>query len=216
MHTGARKAAPTALELTRCGLLGDIVSCGVVAWLLQHLFHAEGYLDRVRTVEEMRAPARGDPVVRVPTEHLPLRLAQAHIAQADPRGSDVRVDTGEVSDTRSWPRRPIDVDRWKWRTEWVTSWQEAEHITFLEVLAGHLSLVWRTSKRKESRKSFLHLIDNRAALAALAKSRSSSRRLQRVVRRGAALLLAAGMRRALGYAETDRNPADAGSRRVHV
>ena len=145
MHTGARKAAPQALELTRCGLLGDTFSCGVVAWVLQHLFHAEGYLDRVRTVEEMRMPSRGEPVQHIPEEELPMRLAQAHISQANPRGSDVRVDSGEVADTRSWPRRPIDVDRWKWKTDCVTEWQQDEHITFLEVLAGHLSLVWRTS-----------------------------------------------------------------------
>ena len=151
-------------------------------------------------------------MAEVPREELALRLAQAHVSQADPRGSDVRVDSGEVMDTRAWPRRPIDVDRWRWRTEWVTTWQTPEHITFLEVLAGHLALVWRTSKRGELRRRFLHLVDNQAALSALAKSRSSSRQLQRVLRRGAALLLAAGSRRALGYAETDRNPADAGSR----
>ena len=63
---------------------------------------------------------------------------------------------------------------------------------------------------------FLHLIDNQAALSALAKSRSSSRQLQRVLRRGAAILIAAGLRRSLGYVETDRNPADAGIRRVHA
>ena len=114
MHTGARKAAPHALELTHCGLLGDTFSCGVVAWILRHLFHAEGYLDRVRTVAEMRQPSRGETTTRVLEQELPLRLAQAHISQADLRGYDVRVDGGEVADTRSWPRRPIDVDRWKW------------------------------------------------------------------------------------------------------
>ena len=95
---------------------------------------------------------------------------------------------------------------------WKTRWKKSDHITVLEVLSAQLALAWRTSRRQELRKRFLHLIDNQASLSALAKGRSSSRALQRLLRRGAALMLAAGLRRALGYVETDINPADAGSR----
>ena len=142
---------------------------------------------------------------------LAQRLAQLHVVQADPRGSDVHVDSGEIADMRSWPRRPIDVSRWRWKTVWNTKWGKEDAIT-LETVAAHLALLWRTSARKEIKCRFLHLVDNQAALSALAKGRSSSRSMQRVLRRGAAVLLAASMRRALGYTETDVNPADAGSR----
>ena len=139
-------------------------------------------------------------------------LASAHIASCDPRGSDVRIDVGEPFDLRSWPRRPIDVDRWKWRPVLQTKWKHPDNITLLETIAAHLALLWRSRFRNRLRSRFLHLIDNQATIAVLAKHRSRSHRLNQVVRKSAAILLAAGVRRALGYTETDRNPADAGSR----
>ena len=54
-----------------------------------------------------------EPAPHFPEDELPLRLSEAHISQADPRGSDVRVDSGEVADNQSWPRQLIEVDRWK-------------------------------------------------------------------------------------------------------
>ena len=212
MATKARKYCPQALEDLRCGLLGDSFSCGVVAWLLQPLLLSNGYVKDRKTVVEMRRPTKDAMVSRMNDDDAALNLAQAHVLQCDPRGSDVRVDSGEIADTSSWPRRPIDPSRWRWRTDWKTRWRKQDHITLLEVLAAQLSLAWRTGRRQEVRRRFLHLIDNQASLSALAKSRSSSRALQRLLRRGAAILLAAGLRRALGYVETDTNPADAGSR----
>ena len=102
------------------------------------------------------------------------------------------------------------------KTTWVTTWTNDDAITLLEVLAAQMALAWRINHRGDIRKIFLHLVDNQASLSALAKSRSSSRALHRTLRRGAALLLAASMRRALGYVETDTNPADAGSRETHA
>ena len=212
MATRARKVEPQQLEDERCGLLGDSFSCGSVAYLLQHLFVLHGYMPRLLSMAEMRSPSTEEAVRELEAEELAVRLAQSHIVQADPRGSDVRLDSGEISDMRSWPRRPIDVSRWKWRTVWKTRWKQEDHITLLETVAAHLALVWRTSSRQELKSRFLHLVDNQASLSALAKSRSSSRALHRVLRRGGALLLAASLRRALGYTETDVNPADAGSR----
>ena len=101
MPAGARKAAPQALELTRGGLLGDPRSRGVVAWRKQHLSHAEGQRDRARTVTERQQTSRGRSATRVPEQKLPLRFSRAHSSQADPHGSDERVDSGEVADPRS-------------------------------------------------------------------------------------------------------------------
>ena len=122
---------------------------------------------------------------------LAKRLAQAHITQADPHGSDVRADIGEIADTRALPRRPNDLSRWRWKTEWTTKRRQEEHITFLEVLASHSVLVWNSGKRVTLRRRFLHLVDHQAALSALARSRFSSEALQRVLRRDATVLIAA-------------------------
>ena len=113
LPTRFRKEAPAALESLRCGLLGDSFSCGVVAFLMQHLLHAHGFMPRLLTVAGMRAPATLERVHQWTPHELELRLAQSHIVQADPCGSDVRVDSRQVADMKSWPRRPIDVARWK-------------------------------------------------------------------------------------------------------
>ena len=104
------------------------------------------------------------------------------------------------------------MGRWEWRPVLQTKWRHPDPITILEALAAHLALLWRSRFRDRLRSRFLHLIDNQATIAVLAKHRSRSQRLNRIVRKSSALLLAAGVRRALGYTETDRNPADAGSR----
>ena len=124
----------------------------------------------------------------------------------------MRIDVGEPFDLRSWPRRPIDVDRWAWRPVLQTRWKHPHNIMLLEALAAHLALLWRSRFRDRLRFRFLHLIDNQATIAVLVRHRSRSQRLNHVVRKSAAILLAAGVRRALGYTETDRNPAVAGSR----
>ena len=56
-------------------------------------------------------------------------------------------------------------------------------------------------------------IDNHSSLAVLVKSRSSSRKLNAVARKTAAILLCTLSRPLYAYTDTDRNPADAGSRR---
>jgi hypothetical protein len=104
------------------------------------------------------------------------------------------------------------VNRSKWRTTWAAQWRKEDSITLLEALAGHLALLWRMGRRDQVRRRFLHLMDNQASIAVLAKHRSSSTSLNRIARRSAAVLLFAGCRRALLYTETDVNPADAGSR----
>ena len=217
MPTRARSQMGKALEDVRVSLLGDSFQCMCVAQLLLPMFVMYGYAARHLTPAEMRGSDQHVPrgPMRGRTNDLLERdLARAHIAACDPRGSDVRIDIGEPFDVRSWPRRPIDVQRWNWKPVRQTRWRHVEPITILEALAAHLSLVWRSRFRNRLRTRFLHLIDNQATIAVLAKHRSRSTRLNQIVRKSAALLLASGVRRALGYTETDANPADEGSRSV--
>jgi hypothetical protein len=101
LPTRARKGSPVALEDLRCAMLGDSFSCACIAFALQHALLLDGLVPELQTVAEMRAPqAKGHALV-LRREGMQYRLAQAHIAQADPRGSDVRLDTGEVADMRA-------------------------------------------------------------------------------------------------------------------
>ena len=215
MPTRARSQSVQQLEDVRASLLGDSFQCLCVAQLLMPMLMSRGYAPAHLSPAVMRGSDTEVPAGQLQgasKAELEKALAGAHIASCDPRGSDVRIDIGEPFDLRSWPRRPIDVDRWKWKQVLQTRWKHPDNITLLETLAAHLALLWRTRFRDRLRTRFLHLIDNQATIAVLAKHRSRSQRLNRVVRKSAAILLAAGVRRALGYTETDRNPADVGSR----
>ena len=215
MPTRARNQQQRELEDTRVSLLGDSFQCLCVAQLLMPMLVRRGYATEHLTPAQMRgSDLKVSPgLLRGASGgELQKALARAHIASCDPRGSDVRIDVGEPFDLRSWPRRPIDVDRWNWQPVLQTRWRHSDPITILEALASHLALLWRSRFRDRLRSRFLHLIDNQATIAVLAKHRSRSQRLNNIVRKSSAILLASGVRRALGYTETDRNPADVGSR----
>ena len=169
-------------------------------------------MERCLTTAEMRGARLPAEMEQLPAAELSQLLVQAHIAGSDPRGCDVRVDSGEMINPKVWPRRPVDPARWRWKQGWKTAWRQDDSITILEALAAHLALLWRLGYKKELRKRFLHFIDNQATIGALAKGRSSSRNLHRIFRKSYALLLASGTRRALQYIETDLNVADEGSR----
>ena len=117
--TRERKAAPAALEAARCALVGNSFACSVVAYIFAHWAVQQGYLTAVPSVEEMRrrggdwTGARaalhtdvpdseaagklclkkvGDEEQQDPSAELVMEL----IRRADPRGSDVRLDTGDL------------------------------------------------------------------------------------------------------------------------
>ena len=152
-----------------------------------------------------RPTTRAPLLLRTVSESLRRRTPfsfSCYSAVATDDNSDERVDSGEVADPRSWSRRPIDADHWKWRADWSTEWQPDEHFTVFEVLTGQLSLVWSTSKRKELEKRVTHLMNNHAALSAQAKSCSLWRRMQGVFRSEASVWRAAEVRRTLARCVT--------------
>jgi hypothetical protein len=71
---------------------------------------------------------------------------------------------------------------------------------------------WRVRAEHRLFTRFLHLGDNQAALAAVAKGRSSSHLLSVILSQLNAVCLAARLWPHYGYTETDVNPADAPSR----
>ena len=75
---------------------------------------------------------------------------------------------------------------------------------------------WRARSASLLRTRFVLFIDNHPFLAVLVKSRSSSRKLNAVARETAVILLCTLSRPLYAYTDTDRNPADAGSRRRHA
>ncbi|CAK0812662.1 unnamed protein product, partial [Prorocentrum cordatum] len=239
-HTATARATRfrklAELEVVRCALLGNSFQCGVVAWIVAHWAHRHGYLDSVPTMAEARAvggafdAAEGlaqvakegdDSGVVIRDRGLEEAEAQADpsiqiveelIRRAEVRGLDVRLDTLEVMRPDLWPRRPISVSRWTWKTVLVWKWRWKSHITALEVLSTLAGLRWRFRVGHHLGTRFAHLMDSQVGLGVISRGRSSSHLLNAAVKRISALVLAASARPIYGYTETDKNPADDPSR----
>ena len=93
-----------------------------------------------------------------------------------------------------------------------TQWS---HITELEMRSGLTGYCCRARSSSLLRTRFVLFIDNQSCLAVLVKS-PSSRKLNGVARKTAAILLCTLSRPLYAYTDTDGNPADAVSRRRHA
>ena len=111
------------------------------------------------------------------------------------------------------PDKVSRVDQAKWKTAIATRWKHASHINVLEAQAVVLALRWYISSRRHLHTRVPVLVDSSAVVGALAKGRSSSRRLLRQCRRVAALCLASDIRPYYVWVPTDHNPADGPSRK---
>ena len=112
------------------------------------------------------------------------------LRSASYRGTDVRFmfDVDE-----SMPEVPYLALRWQWKT-WKTvlafPWQQDGHINELELNTFAVFLKRRSRSRNKQHTKFFHVLDSMVCRGALAKGRSSSKRLIRVLRRCSALMLA--------------------------
>ena len=111
-------------------------------------------------------------------------------------------------------RASIPGKLWRWKTICGWAWkQSGYHINVLEVQAVLTCLQWRICRKRQQQCRFLHLTDSLVALHALSRGRSTSQKLQSVLSRMNALLLAADVSPVWAYISTKQNPADRPSRR---
>ena len=145
--------------------------------------------------------------------HLPKVLTEAYLRRVQYRGSDIRMDLGLLFDPEAYPRHPINAQKWQWQTLKAWPWRNPEHINVLEARAILQSIRWRARAHRGFHSRYVHLSDSQVCLAIFAKGRSSSFRLNQVLRKACAVLLSSNSYPLMGYVKTDNNPADAASRK---
>jgi hypothetical protein len=128
------------------------------------------------------------------------------------KGSDVRMSTGSLINPGVYPRRAIDPSRWAWRV--VCSYKRGggAHINELELYAVLMALPWRCRSRRSVLSRYAHLLDSQVVQSVICKSRSSSRRLHRVLTRLNDLMFTSCSQGAFVYVRSAENPAEAPSR----
>jgi hypothetical protein len=139
-------------------------------------------------------------------------LVEAFLRHADARGSDVRLDIGIPYRAVPWPRMSICPDRWVWRKVKSIRWKKSLHINVLELRMYLFTLQWRARSVQRHSTRSLHFLDSQVSLAVSLKGRSSSKQLNRVLRKISSVVLASDQYALMGYVGTKVNPADEASR----
>eukprot|EP00435_Cladocopium_sp_Y103_P061391 s82_g23.t1 len=115
---------------------------------------------------------------------------RAMLRSATYRGTDVRftADLGTESEPNL-HEVPYLAMRWQWKTVLAFPWKTEGHINELELNAFAVFLKRRGRTSAKQHTKFFHVLDSMVSRGALAKGRSSSKRLNRVLRRCGALLV---------------------------
>ena len=121
-------------------------------------------------------------------DFLPHHTATA-LATSAHRGFGVRLDSSQLMRPDVWPRQPTDPSRWTWKLLHCWKWEHGGLITELEMRSALTAIRWRARSASLLRTPFVLFVDKQPSLAVLVKSRSSSRKLNAVARKTAAILL---------------------------
>ena len=110
----------------------------------------------------------------------------------DSRGSDVRLNSGAVLDGVR-QLAPYPAFAWQWTSVQSYRWVSPQHINVLELLACFNYLCFLVTRPNGRCCRIFHILDSRVSSCVLTKGRSSSRILNRTLRRIAALVVGADL-----------------------
>ena len=130
---------------------------------------------------------------------------------ADANGSDIRMDTQVILEG-SRQMAPYPAFVWEWRPCQSYAWEEVHHINLLEFMAFLNYFRSISNSTAAHSKRMVHVLDSRVCSCVLAKGRSSSKILNRSLRRFAALSLAMDTYVVPLWTISGWNYCDAGSR----
>ena len=189
-------------EICRLDLLGQSIHVGLLKVFTQQLLPPSETL-RITDVERAAGASSENIVME--------SLVRAISARQHHRGRLIKHLFPSGPPTHG-PLTALRPHWWKWRTVISSRWKYTDHITALELQAHLASLRWRTRTPQCVGVRSLHILDSQVALVILAKGRSPSLRLCRVVNKCNAICLTASYTALLGYSRTDEHLADHASR----
>ena len=106
----------------------------------------------------------------------------ALVRQVATRGCDIKLETAR-SEALPAIMSPYPAFLWHWKTVLSYRWSQQQHINVLEISAFLVELRRRTRASSQLQQKFLNITDSRVMFHVLTKGRSSSERLNRIVRR---------------------------------
>ncbi len=127
------------------------------------------------------------------------------------KGSEGRFESGTILEGARQPV-PYPAVAWKWTCVQSYAWGQTQHINVLELLAFFNYLKYVTSRGGLHASRFFHVLDSRVCSCVIAKGRSSSKLLNRVLRRVSSIVIASDSDVLPMWTISAWNLSDAGSR----
>ena len=220
------KKDPQLYEDVRKSLVGDSFSCFSFAYIAAMLGNRWIHVPSYETLflRMGMAPGFCCPLeVQIPlarrlcygANSLDVGITELHgclLRRVNHTGSDVRIATGLVLNPRAFPRQSSVASWWQWSKLFSYRWGRKEHINALEFRAIIHALEWRVRHLHECAIRVFHFSDSYIAMSIISKGRTSSKMLQPLLRRLAALLMAHDIYLVITHVESTENPTDADSR----
>ena len=198
-------------EQLRCNLLSRGIPVPLLEALLAPLLVDKGYRNVCSKSELFELKSENVELSKDPHQ-AGLDLVESFLRGVSYKGSDVRLNTGELMAPTVFQRCAISAKLWRWKKCIKWKWRHKAHINVLESTATYMSHFWRVRRAGRVGKKFLHLTDSYVGISVLSKRRSSSKVLNRVCRKTAALELGGSLFPVYGFCRSDDNPADDGLR----
>ena len=210
-------------EDIKCSLIGNAFCAPAIALLTGDLLWQRGCLKGRTTPEEAwGVPDKeeqeaatlitGRPWQVLTPDEKQLFTLKDLISRASYTGCDIRIVQPNITEPNGWPRQSVVAEKWLWRVK--RSFPLAQqHINLLELKAVLAAIKYRLETPRSIGTRIIHVSDSQVAIAACVKGRSGSYSLCKGVRQYCALVLAGSLTTYLVWVHTDRNPADAPSRR---
>ena len=143
-------------------------------------------------------------------------LNKVLLAKVNHTGSDIRITTGEILNPKSVPRQSVEAAWWKWEPVFKVAWSMREHINVLELRSILLAVKYQITHLGVSHLRIFHVSDSFVAMSVVAKGRTGSLQLARILKVLNAHLLGFGLTLAIGHGESTENLTDGERRALEI
>ena len=175
-------------QLMEDGHFGRVFHKHRVRWYAEELKQSTERLGEplvnLAAAEEL---ARWENSLKQGEEELHLRKL---LTMASYRGTDIRAYVTVEDEDATRHEIPYPALCWRWKTLMAFAWDREAHINELELATVAALIKHRGRSSAHFRRRWILIVDSMVTRGALAKGRSPSRRLNRLLRRSAAALLA--------------------------
>jgi len=210
-----RRDDPCGHESARSSLIRNGFHAGAMPWVMGLQLYEWDLIRRMPTVEEVADPGKqfslafgsnrekfnvNQELVELSEGDEAVALARWLMGLNSYRGGDIR-QLGRTLSAAKVTTQGINSDMCEWQDIISCRWKlSGEHSNDLEARAYPLCVHWRLRRTSSIGTRYVHLVASMVAMNAMAKGRSSSQRLRKVLLRVNALILGGHLAPSLAYA----------------